>query len=361
MKKAVLNGLAFLVMAGLCATGVAQTQTSSSIQFNVEPRFSRLLGVEHPVNVNHLNALDLGFGLTGRIALNERLGFRAGASLRTTRFRYAAALPPSFDLPDDAVYVVDRKTYGIDLPLVFDTRLAAGKAGELRWLFGAGIHIDFEKYDDYFMLPEGFHPQAATTNAVSLSLISGFEWWLPITDSHRIAVAPQVGLGMPDRSTYAFNDQSPAVSLMTGSVRFTFEMAQRETPRGSGEENRDRNGWFIGYGGKSYVQSLHLGYERLLLNHKPFRVFANASGGYGLLGSFATLGATAAIGGEVNAVDVGLSAGYSGALNALMPVPEVGYRYTPKSGFTARIYSAYWPEMQFLTPATIGVSLGKRF
>lgn len=355
-----------LLLAAYAADGQTnQTNSNWSLQLNATGQRSMLLGVSEPLEMSQMQGVDFAFGLTGRMNLSEKVGFRSGAYFRQTKLRYGYQLESQGDLGPAPGLEVVRATVGIDIPLMFDFQLYERGSSSFRWLLGTALHVDIEKRDEYYQYPIGAGPGQASHQPVSLSLTTGFEYALKLGDSHRLLFAPQIGFTIPDRSAYAFSDFTPNVSLMTTGFRTTLEfdgVTRKAIPREGADAAKDRkNVVLIGYGGRSYNQSLNLSYERRLLHLNFARLYSSTSVGAGFYGVFGATGLVASVGGERNALDFGLMAGYIGELNSIDLVPELGYRFTADNGITARLYMSYWSELSEITPAALGLSFGKAF
>ncbi len=363
MKNLAIAGLAALMLCMSANAVKAQDNKSNwNLQLNAAPQASRLIGVNEPLPVSEFQSIDYSFGLTGRMQATPNLGIRSGVSIRRTSFRYGGDISFS-DLtgqPQIDRFEAKRRMLGLDVPLMFDVRLAGGEGAQLRWLIGAALHIDFEFRNDYTQLPVEITPKPITPEPVSLSLITGFEVAVPVADRYRLLFAPQIGLGMPNNSAYAFADFSPSVSLMTASMRVSFEFESLERRTYEGERQR-KNNVMVSYGGRGYQQGGALIYERRLLDLDVLRLYSSSSIGMGPYGVFAATGAVATVGRLRHAADFGLLAGYIEDVDRGQVLPEVGYRYTTASGLVGRFYMTYWPAMKEVNPASFGVSFGKAF
>lgn len=361
MKKVILAGFGVLLHSSSAfAQNSEQAASAWSLQFNGSPQVSRLIGIDDDPSVSRNENVDYAFGLTGQTALSAGFGVRSGFAIRRTRFRYGYEMPTDGNLPVVGHYEVRRTTFGIDVPLIFDVSLFGSEGPELRWLFGAGIHFDLQKNDDYLNLLPELWP-TASHQPMYMSLMTGLELAVPVASDWRLLIAPQVGFTLPDRSAFAFNDYTPSASLMTASLRATVELPPMvRKPREEPAVQR-KNVVMIGYGGRSYLRSGNITYERLLGHSGGLRTYASASGGTGPYGFFSSAGIIAAVGGPVNALDLGLSIGYVGSLGTVAPVPELGYRFSARSGLAGRLYMSYWEPLRYISPMSMGVSFGKAF
>ncbi len=355
-----------LLLAAYAADGQTNpTNSNWSLQLNATGQSSRLLGVAEPIGMSQMQGLDFAFGLTGRMALSENVGFRSGAYFRQTKLHYSYDAEGLADIVPNTGLEVVRATVGIDVPIMFDFKLYERGTSSFSYLLGSALHVDIEKRDEYYQYPIGTGPGEMNHQPITLSLITGFEYALRLGDSHRLLFAPQIGFTIPDRSSYAFSDFTPNVSLMTTGFRTTLEfdgVARKTLPKKGADGAKDRkNVVLIGYGGRSYNQSLNLTYERRLFHLNFARMYSSTSFGAGLFGLYGTSGLVASVGGERNALDFGLMAGYIGELNSIDLVPEVGYRFTANNGITGRLYMSYWSELSAITPAALGFSFGKAF
>lgn len=363
MKNLAIAGFAALMLCVPVRALKAQENPSNwNLQLNAAPQYSRLLGVNEPLPVSEFQSVDYAIGLTGRMQATPNLGVRSGVAIRRTTFLYGGEVTLNNVLgqPVSGRFETRRRMVGLDVPLLFDVRIAGGESAQLRWLIGAALHIDFEFRNDYVLLPVERSPKPITHQPVSLSLMTGFEVSVPIADRYRLLFAPQLGVGMPNNSAYAFADFSPSVSLMTAGLRVSFEFEALE-PRAYDDERQRKNNVMVGYGGRAYQQGGALIYERRLVDLDVLRLYSSTSIGAGPYGLFGATGAVASVGRLRHAADFGLLAGYIEDVDRGQLLPEVGYRYTTASGLVGRFYMTYWPAMKEVNPAAFGVSFGKAF
>lgn len=363
MKNLAIAGYAaILLCAPASALKAQENQTNWNLQLNTALTTSRLIGVNEPIPVSEFQSIDYAFGLTGRIQATSNLGIRSGVSIRRTTLRYGGdiSIPNSVGQPVIGRFEAQRRRLGLDVPLMFDVRLAGQNRAQLRWLIGAALHLDFDFRNDYTLLPVESTPTPITPEPVSLSLLTGFEIAVPLAERYRMLIAPQVGVGMPSNSSYAFADFTPSVSLMTAALRVSLEFESLE-PRVTEGEAPGKNTVMIGYGGRGYRQGGALTYERLLLDLDLMRLYSSTSIGGGTYGLFGATGAVASVGRSHHAADFGLLAGYIQDIDRGQVLPELGYRYSASSGWVGRFYMTYWPVLKEVNPAAFGVSVGKSF
>lgn len=363
MKNLAIAGIVALALClPVNALRAQENPSNWNLQVNAAGQVSRLIGVDEPLPVSEFQTVDYAFGLTGRMQASPNFGVRSGVAVRRTTFLYGGdvTLTNVLDQPVSGRFEAQRRTVGLDVPLVFDVRLLGDEGMQLRWLIGAALHADFEFKNDYKQLPVESTPKPITHQPVSISFMSGFELAVPLADRYRLLVAPQLAMGVPNNSAFAFADFSPSVSLMTAGLRVSVEFESLE-PRTYEDERQRKNNVMVSYGGRAYQQGGALIYERRLIDLDVLRLYSSTSIGAGPYGLFAATGAVASVGRLRHAADFGLLAGYIQDIDRGQILPEVGYRYTTASGLVGRFYMTYWPDMKEVNPASFGVSFGKAF
>ncbi len=356
------KALLFTVALAMCVSVAAQdTEKRWELQLNTGISSSVLLYQETDESTYRLGAVDPSIGVAWRRAIASRMAVRAGINLRTTTVRYALQAPAAIEpLPSEGF--VMRQRVGVDLPLIFDVDVVRPEAGPtLRWLIGAVLQYDMEGIEHFDNVSDDFVLAIVDEPNLYFSVLTGVEADVSLSGMGRLLIAPQVALGLPDRSPFALSDDSPAASLLTGGLRLTYVPGQRS--RLSANDDRPKlNRILVGTGGRSHRRSLHVLYERTVFSYGHMNVMATASAGYGLFGGSTSAGVTASLGGRVHAIDVGLAAGMHLDETAIAPLGEVGYRLNLANGFVGRLTVVHWPVFgNGYLPNMMGFSVGKAF
>lgn len=350
------------VAVAMCISTAAQDSPKSwELHLNSGVNSSVLLYQETGESASRRGALDPVLGVAWRRMIASRMAIRAGVNLRTTTVRYSLE-PPMADALSLQGGTVMRQSVGFDLPLIVDVDLVKPEqATGLRWLIGAVLQYDMEQIDHLQNAGDATALARVDQPTIYFGLLTGFELDFPLSAGGRILLAPQVAMGMPDRSPFALTDDSPSSSLLTGGLRLSYVPGQGSRLAAS-NEGSGKNRLLVGTGGRSQARSLHLMYERSILDHGYLDLMATATAGYGFFGGTASTGFTASFGGRTHAIDVGLAAGFHIDEAALAPIGELGYRLRLANDFVGRICFVHWPIFgsEYL-PHSIGVSVGKAF
>lgn len=350
------------VAVAVCISAAAQDAPKRwELHLNSGVNTSVLLDQETGEFASRQGSLDPMLGVAWRRRIASRMAIRVGANLRTTSVRYALESPAA-SAPSPVGGLVMRQSVGFDLPLMLDVDLVKPEQGTgLRWLVGAVLQYDMERIDHLRNVSDDFTLAQVNQPTIYFGLLTGFELDFPLNAGGRVLLAPQVAMGMPDRSPFALSDASPSSSLLTGGLRLSYVPGQGsrlDATRAGTTKNR----LLVGTGGRSQARSLHLMYERSLLVKGYLDLMATATAGYGFFGGSASTGFTASFGGRIHAVDVGLAAGFHIDKAAFAPIGEIGYRLHLANDFVGRLSFVHWPIFgsEYL-PHSLGVSVGKAF
>jgi len=342
----------------------AQEKPRTNLQFNFTGSSSWVTGINESEIISSVFRLDPAFGLTGRTAARPKLGIRYGAYFARTSARYTINVPLSSNWPEMQYVEITRTRLGLRLPLTFDVALANTEKMRFAWLIGALMYADFEDRNIYNLVNVETPPELTRgqQHQVGLAFQTGFEWGFHLKNGRAMALATELSATMPNNTSYAYSDFSPSASLLSAGLRVTYELAaEPHKTRDVSSEKSRKNLVSLGYGGRSYNQSVNIGYERRVLELNWLRASIQATGGYGTYGLFGTVGPVASMGSSKHAFDLGFGLGYIGELEQADGVFEYGYRYTSAKGFVGRAYFNYWGDMAFLGATAVGVSFGKAF
>lgn len=356
--KTLLSTVALGVYMSVAAQ---ESQNQWELHFNSGIASSVLLYQETDESSYRLGAVDPFIGIAWRRTIASRMGVRAGINLRTTTVRYGLEAPAAITAASSDGFVM-RQRIGVDLPLIFDVDLVNPEAKpSLRWLFGAVLHGDMQGIEHFGNVSEDFPLADVSEPRLYMGVLTGFELGISLSDAGRLLIAPQVSMGLPNRSPFALSDNAPSASLLTGGLRLTYVPGQRSRLSAT-DDGPKLNRILVGTGGRSHLRSLHVLYERTVWSHGLVNLMATASAGYGFFGGSSSVGVTASLGGRTHAIDVGMAAGMHLDEATIAPLGEVGYRLRLANGFVGRLTLVHWPVFgnDFL-PSTMGVSVGKAF
>ncbi len=356
--KTLLSTVALGVYMSVAAQ---ESQSEWGLHFNSGIASSVLLYQETDESSYRLGAVDPFIGVAWRRTIASRMGVRAGINLRTTTVRYGLEPPASITASSSDGFVM-RQRIGVDLPLILDVDLVNAEAKpSLRWLVGAILHGDMQGIEHFGNVSDDFPLADVSEPRLYMGVLTGVELGIALSDAGRLLIAPQVSMGLPNRSPFALSDNAPSASLLTGGLRLTYVPGQRSRLSAS-DDGPKLNRILVGTGGRSHLRSLHVLYERTVWSHGLLNLMATASAGYGFFGGSSSVGVTASLGGRTHAIDVGMAAGVHLDEATIAPLGEVGYRLSLANGFVGRVTVVHWPVFgNNYLPSMMGVSVGKAF
>lgn len=346
----------------MCVSVAAQdTEKHWELQLNTGISSSVLLYQESEESSYRLGAIDPYIGVSWRRMIASRMAVRAGLGLRTTTVRYGLEAPLSSS-PVPGIGMVMRQSVGVNLPLIFDVDIVKPEEGiGFRWLIGAVLQCDIESIEHFRSVSNEFDLADVNQPIVYFGVLTGFEIDFPLAGEHRLLLAPQVAIGMPDRSPFALSDMTPSSSLLTGGLRLSYVPGAR-SKLSQTDDTPKKNRLLLGTGGRSHARSLHMIYERALFSQGYWSLYGSASGGYGFFGASGSAGVIGSFGGKTHAVDVGLAAGFLIEAEAFAPIGEIGYRLSLLNGFVGRLSLVHWPVLgENYINRMLSLSVGKAF